>query len=257
VTALAFADPVTGASPGFQTRAFEAPAPALLSPPQPVRSPSLYTIKLRQKNRDRLRLFPAARMLGRVGRSYFEAEIRNQLPQQVGEIPKNLYSEGVRPDLEKHYGENRISERARPVNILSRSANSIMFTGKVQLDQCLSGVAYADPVRRAECARKACKRYCRRYHDKELARARDYPTAMANPQKATAIRTPPKPKNLSMVMASRVSSVPRPSTAPRRRAGFSESPPSRAPARRLAVCVSRTSWLQLGELFKFCVLAVA
>jgi hypothetical protein len=101
-----------------------------------------------KKNRDRLRLFPAARMLGRVGRLYFEAEIRNQLPQLVGEIPKNLYSEGVRPEFEKLYGENRISERARPVNILSRSANSIMFTGKVQLTNAY--LAWRMPIQSAE-----------------------------------------------------------------------------------------------------------
>jgi hypothetical protein len=33
---------------------------------------------------------------------------------------------------------------------------------------------YADPSRRAECARRACARYYRRYHEKELQRAARY-----------------------------------------------------------------------------------
>jgi hypothetical protein len=35
-------------------------------------------------------------------------------------------------------------------------------------------VPYADPLKRAECARKACRRYYRRYRDKELLRAARY-----------------------------------------------------------------------------------
>jgi len=69
VTVLAFADPASGASPGFQTRVFEAPAPGLLSPAQSVQSLSLYTIKLQNG--------PAAR--SRFGGTHIRTLLRSDL----------------------------------------------------------------------------------------------------------------------------------------------------------------------------------